>query len=98
MQFNLDAFQAEHKVWQNRNFPGWQPWEVLLGLSLCHAHLKSHQGIRTNEDHEADARDAVGDIVVFLTGYCNARGWLLSEVLDEVWSKVKIREWRDTGN
>ena len=96
---DLDKFQAEHHVWQSHNFPGFQVWEVLLGLGeevgeLFHAHLKQHQGIRLNEDHDAMARDAVGDIMIFLAGYCNARGWKLSEILDETWAEVKTRKWR----
>lgn len=99
MLYNLDAFQEDHKEWQDRNFPGWQEWEVLLGLGeevgeLFHAHLKEKQGIRQNENHEAKARDAVGDIMIFLAGYCNARGWLLSEILSETWAEVRLREWR----
>ena len=103
MQFDLDLFQSEHREWQDKNFPGWEPWEVLLGLGeevgeLFHAHLKQYQGIRMNENHDAHARDSVGDIVVFLVGYCNARGWLLSDVLNETWNHVKQREWRVRAN
>lgn len=61
---------------------------------LSHAHLKQHQGIRLEEDHEAKARDAVGDILIYLADYCNAREFSLQDCLDKAWDEVKQRDWQ----
>lgn len=61
---------------------------------LAHAHLKELQGIRgTAAEHEAAARDAIGDLLVYAMSYANARGWDLEATLGEVWSEVRRRDW-----
>jgi NTP pyrophosphatase (non-canonical NTP hydrolase) len=88
------------RLWQEHNFPARDTWEPLVGVQeeageLAHAHLQEHQGIRgTKEEHEAEARDACGDLIVFLADYCNARGWDLQDILDEVWPQVQQRDFR----
>lgn len=67
-------------------------------VKLSHALLKQKQNIRgTAEEHEAAAKDAVGDIVVFLAELCNARGWDLELIASETWSQVRRRDWRKEG-
>ena len=61
---------------------------------LAHADLKSFQGIRTNEDHDAKAKDAVADIVIFLADYCSARGWDMEDIVQSTWDQVKRRDWK----
>ena len=97
----LDQFQQEQKEWRERNF---EPSELgvgsLLGIveevgELSHAHLKQLQGIRgTSIEHEEAARDAVGDILVYLVDYCTQRGWNLQDILDFTWNCVKTRNWK----
>jgi NTP pyrophosphatase (non-canonical NTP hydrolase) len=106
-QVDLRELQAAHKEWSERNFPpSDQPsGRALFGLmeelgELAHAHLKQAQGIRCNEDHGANGRDAVGDIVIFLADYCTQRGWSLEECITETWAEVSSRDWvryPDTG-
>lgn len=61
---------------------------------LAHALLKQKQGIRgTKEEHEAKAKDAVGDIVIFLLDVCNRRGWSFAEIVAETWAEVRKRDW-----
>jgi len=100
---DLRQIQADHKKWQDQNFPGWEPWECLVGAQeelgeLCHAFLKGHQGIRgKNLDDEVfpdEARDAIGDTIVFLMGLCNAYGWDLENILETTWQDVSQRRWR----
>lgn len=75
--------------------------EVLLGLRLMeavgranHHELKSLQGIRGGkEEHEAKGKDAVADIIIFLTDYCNAKGWDMQDTVETVWNQVKQRNW-----
>lgn len=95
----LGAFQKQVKEWQEHNFPDHEPWEPLVGLSeevgeLSHAHLKRYQGIRKDEDHEANGQDAIGDILVYLADYCTQMGWSLQECLDATWQTVRERDWK----
>ncbi len=91
--------QEEQVPWVEHNFPGRPSWMPLLGImeelgELAHAHLKQAQGIRTEEDHDALARDAVADIVIFLADYCSARGFDLESLVKETWAEVKKRDWK----
>ena len=61
---------------------------------LSHSHLKNEQGIRVNEDHIAKAKDAIGDISLFLVAYCNKMGWNYSEIVNQVWGEVSVRDWK----
>ena len=97
---DLTRFQTEHEEWERANFgevPWWQP---ALGISeevgeLHHALLKMAQGIRgTQEEHEAAAKDAVGDTIVYLTALCTAMGWDLADVLRDTWTEVSQRDWK----
>lgn len=79
--------------------PDQQPWELLLGVQeevgeLARAHLKQHQKIRgSSEMWEQKGKDAVGDIFVFLAGYCAARGWSLQECIEMATDEVFKRDW-----
>ncbi|MCL5265162.1 MAG: hypothetical protein M1343_08235 [Chloroflexi bacterium] len=62
---------------------------------LAHSHLKRVQGIRgTAEEHHAKAKDAIGDIVVFLSDYCSACGYDFQEIIETTWAEVKQRDWQ----
>jgi hypothetical protein len=102
----LDQLQERIARWRNYNFPGHTAWEQLLGVveeigELAHSELKAMQGIRGSKDqHEAAAKDAVGDLVIFLMGYAQVRGWKISECVLAAWNEVKDRNWvqyPDTG-
>lgn len=98
MGFSVKIIQHEVKDWADKNFPGFQPWEPILGLQeelgeLSHSFLKKHQKIRLNEDHDAKMRDAVGDIAIFLLNFCNAMGYDFDEILAATWNEVKQRDW-----
>lgn len=63
---------------------------------LSHHHLKEDSGIRgTPELHQAKARDAIGDIILFLIDYCELRGWSLWDIIQETWKEVQQRNWID---
>jgi NTP pyrophosphatase (non-canonical NTP hydrolase) len=95
----LQAFQADHKQWVDRNFPGQLPHQPLLGLAeevgeLSHAHLKSEQNIRGSErEHRDAAGDAIGDIVIYLASYCNTNGYDLAACVRTAWQEVSARDW-----
>lgn len=69
----------ERNKWVAHNFPAavsHQPQHGVFGVmeevgELAHAHLKQAQGIRMNEDHDAKAKDAIGDVTIYLLGIMN---------------------------
>ena len=99
--FTLDKLQQEQKVWAERNFPDAVSFHPLLGAveeigELSHAHLKDIQGIRKSEERSKDAKaDAVADVIIYLAHYCTLEGINMSETVEEVWNKVKQRNWKD---
>ncbi len=96
----LRRLQDEQRPWVKHNFRSDRPayWPLLGAVEelgeLAHAHLKGEQGIRITEDHEANAKDAVADVVIFLADYCSARGWEMQDIVEETWTRVKKRDWR----
>lgn len=108
----LPQLQEELAPWQERNFGGKAPepgraYQCLLGVveevgELAHAQLKHEQKIRgvDAEVFEEKAKDAIGDIVVYLADYCNAQGWDLEAIVADTWDQVRRRDWasdRETG-
>ena len=96
----------ESITWTQRNFGEHPSWHPLLGIveevgELSHAHLKSEQGIRGSVDeHLLEKIDAIGDIVIYLTDYCNQEGINFEQAVSETWRKVKERDWttnKETG-
>jgi len=94
----LRRIQKEQAEWSLRNFGERPSYQPLLGIAeevgeLCHAHLKNEQGVRMTEDHEANKRDAVGDIMIYLMDYCSKEGFDVTQCLVETWNKVRQRDW-----
>jgi len=76
-----DLLVHERNVWVEHNFPDSpSPDGSILGIieelgELCHAALKAGQGIRgSKEQHIEDAKDAIGDLTVYLLGVMNFVG------------------------
>jgi len=100
---DVSKIQAEIAEWAKYNF-GEAPDSInpLLGMieeagELCHAVLKSRQGIRGFNDPEkrrAAVKDACGDLMVFMCNFAIIEGFDLAECLEEVWAEVKQRDWR----
>ena len=97
---NTIVLQESHRVWGLHNFGKIPIHQPLLGAleelgELAHAHLKEEQGIRgSSEKHIADAKDAVGDTVIYLMDYCNRRGWSFAEILADTCESVWQRDWK----
>lgn len=95
----LTELQEKLHVWRQRNFPNADATQQLLGVveevgELSHAHLKQIQGIRGQfVEHQLDKVDAVGDIAIYLLGYCSYEGIDFGDVLGYVSSKVMERDW-----
>jgi NTP pyrophosphatase (non-canonical NTP hydrolase) len=93
--------QDNQRPWLEYNFPqlSTHPYWPLLGAleelgELAHAHLKMEQTIRPDEHIlRSKARDAIGDIVIFLSAYCTAMGWDFNVIIQTVWAEVFQRDW-----
>lgn len=67
----LQKLQEEHAVWQNRNFPHAEKWECLVGVAEELGELAASVGNGAiSADQHALCRDAIGDTVIYLTGFC----------------------------
>ena len=97
--FNLVKIQLEIQAWAQRNFPDESSQTCILGMTeelgeVAHADLKDAMGIRgTHEEHLAESRDAVGDLLIFLLSYCGHKGFVVEDVLKDTWDTVKLRDW-----
>jgi NTP pyrophosphatase (non-canonical NTP hydrolase) len=97
----LRFLQQESQKWRQHSFPPEHRTAVLQALGICeesgelaHAVLKREQGIRgDDEQHSRDERDAVGDIVVYLAGFCSSRGYDLEACVKSAWRGVAQRDW-----
>lgn len=96
----LEQFQREQAEWLARQpFAAGPSWHPLLGVveevgELSHAYLKRAQGIRGDDQtHEAKAKDAVGDVLIYLADFCSRMDFDLQQILDETWGAVKQRDW-----
>lgn len=74
----FEKIQKEHKIWAAKNFGEQVIEDYELGMieevgELAHAVLKQKQNIRNNENHAENILDAVGDITIYLIGYCNIK-------------------------
>lgn len=95
----LRKLQAESREWQIKNFgkvPAWQPLLIVMEElgELSHAYIKREQGIRMSENHEANMKDAVADVVIGIASFCAAEGIDLESEVEKTWALVKQRDWK----
>lgn len=96
---NLRELQRQRARWADENFGPTPAWQNTLGVceeagELAHAILKRAQHIRGDDDkHQADAEDAVGDIVMYLMGVCDNLNVYLEDVIQDVAKRVMQRDW-----
>jgi len=103
MSLTLKQLQVEQKEWVDYNFPERADYYHLLGVmeelgELAHARLKGLEKIRDNGDLEMKETDAIGDLIIFLVGYCNDRNFDLQDIVESTWEHVKQRDWRRFPN
>ena len=84
----LTQIYNEHGIWEAKNFPDSNATDNVLGMieevgELAHAILKREQGIRVNENHDAEIRDAIADITLFLFGFVKKRYLRIEDVIRE---------------
>lgn len=96
------SLQSRLHLWRQYNFPDGDADQQLLGVveevgELCHAVLKGKQGIRGMDDEAkrvACIRDAVGDIQVFLAGFCSYEGITMQATFELTAEEVMRRDFR----
>ena len=91
--------QSQVGSWSLKNFGEDPPVWKFVGMveevgDLAHALLKKKQGIRITEDHEAKAKDAVGDLLVYTADFCDRMSYDMQEIIEKVWAKVSKRDWK----
>lgn len=95
----FEGLQTQVGEWSRKNFPNNEPTDPFLGVveelgELAHALLKAKQGIRgTVTVHEAAAKDAIGDLLIYMTDFCERKGWSMQEIVEDTWDTVKQRDW-----
>lgn len=95
----LGDLQKDMHHWSNHNFGDQPALHPIMGLfeemgEFAHAWLKNEQGIRVNEDHEANMKDALGDWMVFANDVCSRMGWSFGDILIDTWEQVRKRDWK----
>ena len=103
MEIKLNELQKEIGEWRESNFGPIHDRTAIqqaLGAGeelgeFYHAVLKKDQGIRNDQDHDAAAKDAIGDVVLFLMNYCNCEGWSFNDIIRETADEVLKRERKD---
>ena len=105
-QLTFRDLQIQQALWQKKNFGEEHPDKMLQGLAeefgeLNHAHLKHHQKICDMADEDKfreAAADAVGDLVIYLAGYCTSMGFDLQDVVEDTWhGVVSKRDWKENS-
>lgn len=98
---DMILWQKQHEEWARRNFGDTHNLKnSVLGAceevgELAHAVLKRDQSIRgTDDEHTEAIKDACADIIIYLFGVANSEGFILHDVLQEVWGKVMMRDWQ----
>ncbi len=106
-RIDLDEWQEWLESWHNNNFG-----DVPIGIratkvmeeagELGHAvvrlyHCEVNQcGEAEVQYHQADLRDAIGDVVVTVTAIANLQGWNLGDILRETRDILQQRRYNQT--
>ena len=98
----LRDLQAEHAVWAQQNYPDETELGAFLGLveelgELARAEGKVRQkfrGISAGAAHDQRI-DGIGDLVIYLAGYCTRNGIDLQDAVEMTWDQVKQRRSPD---
>ena len=94
---NLRELQEWQREWSLRNFGEQPAYRGVLGVAeevgeLCHAVLKSEQGIRGRDAD--DIADAIGDVVIYLCEVATSYGLSLQECVEQAKGQCCERDWR----
>lgn len=101
---HLTELQLRHQEWAERNFPDSTSTDAFIGIveevgELGHAILKRKQGIRgPQEAHYLEMLDAIGDIMLYLTHFCNLEEIDLGKAVSTTLDTVLARDWTKYRN
>lgn len=99
MEIGLNQLQQERNRWVEKNFPGDQLEDSIMGAveemgELAHHYLKRKQGIRGDDAmHVIEMLDAVADCVIFLAGVASHLDTDYGTLVTSTWQKVQQRDW-----
>lgn len=101
LPLGIGDIQTQQKEWADVNFPDSTSDVAFLGLTeevgeMAHAFRCQKQGIRGSaSDHELAAKDAAGDVFIFLCHLSTLHGWDLEAIINDTWlNVVKKRDWK----
>ena len=78
-KFNFNQLQEEQIDWVERNFGNRPSWQPLLGICEEAAELiESCNGSIKSSDYD----DAIADMIIFASDYCNAMSWNLQKLYE----------------
>ena len=86
--FSFSRLQEEQKPWVAHNFPNRSTSDPLIGMFEEYAELLVAE---TGEEIE----DAIGDITIFLTDFCNMNSFSIDQIL--YMNKREDISWMDSG-
>jgi len=95
----MPELQYDIHKWRKKNFPNATSDQMIKGVmeelgELARADLKLEQNIRTNEDHEEKMWDAIGDMCIFLMGFCSYKELDFMSCIINAWDEVQQRDWQ----
>jgi NTP pyrophosphatase (non-canonical NTP hydrolase) len=100
-EFLMDLLQRFHFGFLTSTFPNNDADDQLKGVleelgELARAELKHKQNVGPHNDVakvKADITDAVGDIIMYLMGYCSIKDIKISDCLDAALTEICTRDW-----
>lgn len=94
MNFDFKQFLHKQRTWVEHNFPLSGTQHQLMGIveevgELSHSLLKQAQKIRgSHDEHEIDAQDAVGDIIIYTSSFLIKAGFSAQRIEEYLWNKL----------
>lgn len=103
LTMDMRALQRQIWQWRKDNFgdPDDNTYaQQAMGIAeecgeLQHAVLKEWQGIRLDQDHIREAKDACGDMIIYMMNLCSSRGWDLEDIIKTTALHVMSRKRKD---
>lgn len=96
----ISNFQKEVYDWVIENFPNMKSEDELIGISsefgeLCHHFRDRKNHVKgVTEYHDAEIKDAVGDMLLNLLCFCEMENINSYKCLLESWNLVRIRSYK----
>lgn len=96
----FDILQNYHSVWLEDTFPDNTAEDQFYGMveelgELSRARLKTNQHVEgySAEECRRQETDAIGDLIMYLCGYCSKRELVLSDCVKMALTEIITRDW-----